>query len=334
MNSTTRGHLSRRRFLIGSLVIPVAASAVAACAPAATAQPSPTVAKASDLRIGYQKGGGVFLWLKNQKTLEKKFGSAVNVSWLEFSAGPPILEAMNSGTVDLATTGETPPIFAEAAGTPLLYVATTFGSGAGQGLLVPETSPIKAVADLKGKKVAFNKASSAHLFIVRALEKNGLQYTDIQPTFLAPADARAAFQGGSIDAWVIWDPYYSAAQQELQAKVILDGKNLAQTRSYYLASETFTKSHPDILKSVIQELQSATTWSKTHTDEYAQILANETGLDVAVWKQALQVDNPDVTFIDDATVTYQQKVADTFLRLGLIPSKLVIKQAAWYGDKA
>ncbi len=334
MTSSTKASLTRRRFLIGSLVVPLAAAAVAACGPTASAQPTATAVKPTELRIGYQKGGGVFLWLKNQKTLEKKFGSTVNVSWVEFSAGPPILEAMNSGTVDLGTTGETPPIFAEAAGTPLLYVATTFGSGAGQGLLVPENSPIKAVADLKGKKVAFNKASSAHLFIVRALEKNGLQYTDIQPTFLAPADARAAFQGGSVDAWVIWDPYYSAAQQELKAQVILDGKNLAQTRSYYLASETFTKNHPDVLKSVITELQTATTWSKTHTDDYAQVLANETGIDVAVWKQALQTDNPDVTFIDDATVTYQQQVADTFLRLGLIPNKLDIKQAAWFGDKA
>jgi sulfonate transport system substrate-binding protein len=324
---------SRRRFLAGAALVSLAA-ALTACTSGAASQPAPTAAKPTDLRIGYQKGGGVFLWLKNQKTLEKKFGAAVNVSWVEFSAGPPILEAMNSGTVDLGTTGETPPIFAEAAGTPLRYVATTFGSGAGQGLLVPENSPIKAVADLKGKKVAFNKASSAHLFIVRALEKNGLQYSDIQPTFLAPADARAAFQGGSVDAWVIWDPYYSAAQQELKAKVLLDGKNLAQTRSYYLAADAFTKSHPDILKSVIQELETATTWSKTHADDYAQVLANETGIDIAVWKQALQTDNPDVTFIDDATVTYQQQVADTFLRLGLIPNKLDIKAAVWYGDKA
>jgi sulfonate transport system substrate-binding protein len=282
------------------------------------------------LRVGYQKNG-VLLLLKNQKTLEKRFGSSVNVSWTLFPAGPPLLEAMNSGTIDIGSTGETPPIFAEAAGTPLLYVATTLGSGAGQGIIVPQNSPIRTIADLKGKKVAFNKASSAHLMIVRALEANGLQYSDVEPVFLAPADARAAFQGGSVDAWVIWDPFYAAAQQELHARVLVDGQNLAQTRSYYLASDSFTKAHPDILRGMIQELQTATTWTKQHPDDYAKILSDETGVDIAVWKQTLQTDPPNVTFIDESTITYQQKVADTFLRLALIPKKLDVRQVSWNG---
>jgi len=184
-----------------------------------------------EIHIGYQNNG-VWLYLKSQGILEKRFGPNVKITWALFPAGPQLLEAMNAGAIDVGNTGETPPVFAQAAGTPLKYVAVLSGNGAGQAILVPENSPLKTVADLKGKKVAFNKASSAHLMVVKALRKFGIDYGDIIPVFLAPPDARAAFQGGSIDAWVIWDPFRAAAIKELNARTLVEGQNVSPTKSY------------------------------------------------------------------------------------------------------
>jgi sulfonate transport system substrate-binding protein len=343
-----RASLSRRGFITATFGV-LAASVMAACAsqspaaPTATSKVAPATAPSSnptaaskpaestvDLRIGYQKNG-VLVLLKGQKALEKRFGSNVNVTWLLFTSGPPLLEALHTGSLDLGTTGDTPPIFAQAAGTPLVYVASTLSSGAGSGTVVPEKSSISSVKDLAGKKVAFTKASSAHLLIVRTLEKAGLKYADIQAEFLQPPDARAAFQGGSVDAWTIWDPFYTAAQQELRAKVLIDGKDVAQSRGFYLASQALVKDHADIVRTTIDELQQGSTWAQQHTDEYAKVLADETGVGIDVWKQALKVDTPNVTYIDDAAIAYQQKVADQFFQLGLIPKQLDVRQASWFG---
>jgi sulfonate transport system substrate-binding protein len=242
-----------------------------------------------------------------------------------------MLEALHTGSLDFGTTGDTPPIFAQAAGTPLVYVGSTLSSGAGSGTVVPEKSSISSIKDLAGKKVAFTKASSAHLLLVRTLEKAGLKYADVQPEFLQPPDARAAFQGGSVDAWTIWDPFYTAAQQELKARVLIDGKDVGQSRGFYLASQSFVKDHADIIRATIDELQQGSAWAQQHTDEYATVLANETGVGIEIWKQALKVDMPNVTYIDDAAITYQQKVADVFFQLGLIPKPLDVRQASWLG---
>ena len=147
-----------------------------------------------------------------------------------------MLEALNVGSIDLGSTGDIPPIFAQAAGADLLYVGVEPPKPKAEVILVPENSPIKTVADLKGHKVAFQKGSSSHNLLLRSLQKAGLQFTDIQPAYLTPADARAAFQQGNVDAWAIWDPYYSAALLQGGVRVLGDGTNLNQTGSFYLAA--------------------------------------------------------------------------------------------------
>lgn len=289
---------------------------------------------AVELRIGYQRGGEYWNLLKAEGTLEKLLGPNVKVTWSLFAAGPPMLEALNAGAIDIGEVGETPPIFAQAAGAPLLYVAQEASSGAGSAILVPADSPIKTIADLKGKKVAFTKASSAHLLTIRALEKNGLSYSDIQPALLAPPDARAAFEGGSIDAWVIWNPFFEAAVQELKAKILVDGADVSPTRSYVIAARPFVEKNPDKVLAIIDELKKAQTWSKDHVDEYAALLEKETQLSAAVWKGAFNRERPELQLLDDQTAVDQQKVADIFFDLQLIPEKLDIKSVIWEGNKA
>src|SRR5258708_39704302 len=186
------------------------------------------------VRIGYQKYGKLVL-LKGRGTLEKKLGPlGYTVSWTEFPSGPPLLEALNVGSIDFGISGETPPIFAQAPGAPLVYLAYDPPAPQGEAILVPKDSSLKSVADLRGRKVALNKGSNVHYLLVKALEKAGLKYTDIEPVFLAPADALAAFTRGSIDAWVIWDPYEAAAEALTGARILADGTGLVANRQLYL----------------------------------------------------------------------------------------------------
>lgn len=221
---------SRRR-LLGAL----SAAALAA------ALPRPARAASDTLRIGYQKYGTLVL-LKAQGTLEKRLAPlGIQVKWAEFPGGPQLLEALNVGSVDFGTTGETPPIFAQAAGADLQYVAYEPPAPKGEAIVVAKDSPLKSVKDLKGKRVALNKGSNVHYLLVKALEKAGLKYEDVQTVFLNPSDARAAFERGSVDAWVIWDPFLAAAEHQLGARQLADGVGLVSNHQFYLASRRYAE---------------------------------------------------------------------------------------------
>ncbi len=160
------------------------------------------------------------------------------VTWVEFSFGPPLLEAISLGAIDLGQTGDAPPIFAQAAGGPITYVAAQEAAGSGAAVLVQKDSPLRTLADLKGKRVAFAKASSAHNLTIAALEKAGLTYRDIEPVTLAPADAAAAFARGSVDAWTIWDPYFAIAEMQPTTRVLALATDIAKPNNFFLAHKT------------------------------------------------------------------------------------------------
>lgn len=162
----------------------------------------------AQLRIGYQKSSTLITILKSEGELEKALAPlGVHVSWHEFANGLPLLEAVNTGNIDFsADVADTVPIFAQAAGAKLAYVAEEAASPTAQAILVPEGSPIKSVRDLKGKKVAVTKGAGSHYLLLAALSKAGLSFGDISPAYLTAADGRAAFVSGNVDAWVAWDP--------------------------------------------------------------------------------------------------------------------------------
>lgn len=320
-------------------VLLLLALVIAACVPAAPSAPAaspadvaaPAAATAPvQLRIGYQRGGE-FMLMKVQQSLEKRFGADVAVTWTLFTSGPPLLEALNAGEIDLGSTGDTPPIFAQAAGVPLVYVASRTTNGAGSAVLVNADSPLQSVEELKGKKVAFAKASSAHLLLIRTLEKFGLTYSDIEPVFLQPAEARAALQSNSVDAWVIWNPFMEAAKQELNARVLIDGSEVSPTKGFVLARDAFVADHADLVLGVIEELQRTRQWALENINEYAALLEKETEVPASVWVNSFQTDAPEYVLMDEAAVTYQQNVADIFYDLELIPEPLAIAKTVWYG---
>ena len=216
---------SRRSWLQRGLRAGAALGLAAALLPASAQN------KAETLRIGYQKYGTLTV-LKARGDLEKRLApQGIEVKWTEFPAGPQLLEGLNVGSIDFGTVGEAPPIFAQAAGADLVYVANQPPAPTGEAIVVPKDSPLKSVAELKGKKVALNKGSNVHYLLLKALEKAGVKYGEVHVVFLPPADARAAFERGAVDAWVIWDPFLAAAEKQLGAKVLADGKGWCRTTS-------------------------------------------------------------------------------------------------------
>jgi sulfonate transport system substrate-binding protein len=285
--------------------------------------------KSSDsvLRIGYQKYGTLVL-LKARGSLEKRLAPLhVEVQWTEFPAGPQLLEGLNVGSIDFGTVGEAPPIFAQAAGADLVYVANEPAASTGEAILVPKNSPIKSVSDLKGKKVALNKGSNVHYLLVKLLEKAGVRYIDIDTIFLTPADARAAFERGSVDAWVIWEPFFAAAQRQTGARILADGNGVVSNHQFFLAARPYAKKRADVVAIVIEELAKVDEWAKANTNEAAAVLQPQIGLDQATLELALSRGGYGVTPINDAVLAEQQNIADAFYELKLIPKHINVRDA-------
>ncbi|MET0219748.1 MAG: aliphatic sulfonate ABC transporter substrate-binding protein [Tardiphaga sp.] len=281
-----------------------------------------------EVRIGFQKAG-IFPVVKQRRTLETIFKArGIDVKWVEFQFGPPILEAINTGNVDFGYTGDAPPIFAQAARANLLYVAAVPSAGYNQGIVVPDSSPIRTLADLKGKKVGFAKGSSAHNTTVAALEKAGLAYTDITPVTLNPADAVAAFAGGNIDAWSIWDPYLALAENG-KVRVIAFAKDVQDSNSFFLANKDFTTKHPDIVALLNQTFNDEGKWAVDHRAEVSTSLREATGVDQAATTRAVNRSQYAVTPITDKIIATQQETADRFFKLGLIPKAVNVRDIVW-----
>lgn len=303
----------------------LAAALSLAAAPLAWAQKGEWV-----LRVGHQKG-----WLsvlKSRGTLEKRLNPlGVSVTWTEFNAGPVQLEALNVGSIDFGDVGEAPPIFAQAAGAPLVYAGATVPRPALEAVVVPKDSPIRRVVDLKGKRVAFNKGSNVHYFLVKLLEKHGLQYADVQPVFLAPADARAAFEKGAVDAWAIWDPFLAAVEKTLGARQLADARGVVNNRAFYFTSRDFATRNPDVLRIAIEEINVLERWISKNQAAAATELSGILGLDRSVTELFLSRADYGAAPVGREVLEEQQHIADTFYDLKLIPRKLNLLDAAPVG---
>jgi sulfonate transport system substrate-binding protein len=281
----------------------------------------------SVIRIGYQKYGTLVL-LKARGTLEKRLAPLhVEVKWTEFPAGPQLLEGLNVGSIDFGTAGEAPPIFAQAAGADLVYVGNEPPASAGEAILVSKDSPIKTVAELKGKKIALNKGSNVHFLLVKLLEKAGVQYKDIDTVFLTPADARAAFERGSVDAWAIWEPFLAAAQRQTGARILADGNGVVSNHQFFLASRSYAAKKADVVAIVLQEVAAVDQWAKTNQNAAAAALQPQIALDQATIELALSRGGYGVTPISDPVLAEQQRIADAFYDLKLIPKHIDVRDA-------
>jgi sulfonate transport system substrate-binding protein len=277
------------------------------------------------LRIGYQKNGSLVI-VRQQNGL-KALPAAVE--WVEFTSGPPILEALNAGAIDFCATGDTPPIFAQAAGADVIYVGGQPIVGTNSAILVRQDSPIRTLADLRGKRVAYTKGSSAHNFVVQALASVGMKPADIQSVFLQPADAGAAFRNGSLDAWAIWDPFYAIAAADPGVRVLTTAEGVAPTNSFFLARRAFADQNPALVLAVLDAINVAAAWVRAHPEELAEIMAQVTGVPLAAQRVAAPRGVYAVQPMDQAIIARQQAIADSFADLKIIPARIDIRSAVW-----
>ena len=279
------------------------------------------------LNIGFQKYG-VLPILKERGTLETVLKQqGVNVKWVEFPAGPQLLEGLNVGSVSFGEAGEAPPIFAQAANSNLVYVANQPEAPKAEALIVQKDSNIQSVQDLKGKRVALNKGSNVHYLLLKVLEANNLKLSDIEVVYLPPSNARAAFERGAVDAWVIWDPFFAAAEHQIGARVIATGENIVSNHQFYLADRKFAEANPQIIDAVVNELNLTTEWVSSHQDEAAKLLEKPTGLAFDVLKTSISRMGFGVKPLTPEVAQKQQQVADAFYGQQLIPAKLNIQSA-------
>jgi sulfonate transport system substrate-binding protein len=308
--------ISRRSMLLSALAI----SAFGLLGPAALAQSAP-----EPVRIGFQRSSTLIAILKTNGELEKALAPlGVKVTWHEFTSGLPLLESINVGNIDFgADVADTVPIFAQAAGAQLAYVAEEKASPSAQAILVAENSPIKTLADLKGKKIAVTKGAGSHYLLLAALAKAGLNFKDISPAYLAPGDGRAAFVSNNVDAWVAWDPFFTSTRHQTNARILADGAGgLASYKRYYLTSATFAEKRSDVLNVIYGKLAETGRWVKANPKEAAALLAGLWSIEPAIVEEANSHRSYAVDHVTPERLSDQQKIADVFHAEGLIPTKV------------
>ncbi|MGB4061649.1 MAG: sulfonate ABC transporter substrate-binding protein [Burkholderiaceae bacterium] len=326
---------TQRRRLLQMLAVTAATwgSTAPVFLPQAFAQSARSEKPLERLRIGYQKSAVNLVIAKQHGALERRFPNA-KVSWVEFPAGPQLLEALSVGSLEFGLTGDSPPVFAQAAGKDLVYAGAEPAKPDSSAVLVLKGSALHKLADLKGKKVALQKGSSAHYLLVRAVEKAGLQWTDIQPVYLAPADARAAFERGSVDAWVIWDPFYAATELAIAPRVLTTGRGLSGNNSFYLASRGLATDHPSAIRVLFEELTLADRFAQQERPKAIKLISDFSGLDAGVVSLFLgRRPSSPVDSLGTQTVADQQRVADAFTALGLIPKAVNVSDIVWQAPR-
>lgn len=283
-----------------------------------------------EISLGYQKYGSLII-LKSTGELEKRLKEkGVVVKWAEFQFGPPMLEALNAGSLDFAITGETPPVFAQAAkGSPLVYVANEPASPQGEGIIVKADSNVQTVADLKGKKVAAAKGSNSHYFLIQALAKAGLALSDIDLAYLAPADARAALERGDVAAWSIWDYFYAAAEVQLGTRTLTNGEGIVNNYAFYTSRRDFVEKYPELVEIVLDEVRKTDEWIKNNPADAAEKLAVNVGVDAKILEKALRRSNYGPEHIKPEVAAAQQKIADTLVDIKLLPNAIKVEDAVW-----
>ncbi|WP_311774835.1 MULTISPECIES: aliphatic sulfonate ABC transporter substrate-binding protein [Nostoc] len=288
-------------------------------------QPVSNTTQKQQVRVVYSKLGSLAV-MRKLGTLEKSLAAKnFTVKWLEFAAGPQALEALNADSLDIAATAESPPIFAQAAGTPLVYVASTAFNGKGVSFLIPANSPIKTVADFKDKRVSFQKASIAHYVLLKALQKEGLKLTDVKSVFLPPPDANVAFSQGGLDVWITWEPYITRAVQKNIGRVLRDGQGLQNLGGFYSTSRKFANEHPEVLKIFLEELLKADEWSQKNPDKLAELVSPDVGIDIPTLKQIQAKSAYGLIPITEEVVNKQQQIADLWYAQGLLPKKVNVR---------
>ncbi len=283
--------------------------------------------KTKVVRMGYMTAGDI---TRSRQVLEKRLNPlGIKIEWAKFTAGPQLLEAMNVGSLDVGAVGETPPIFAQVTGIPFVYIASTKPpTGEGTAIVVHKDSPIKTVADLKGKTLAFQRATASQYFVVKALQEAGLKLSDVKHLNLISPETRAAFIRRSIDAGVINDPQLAEFQRTVGVRILRDGKGITTQGGYWLAARSFVKDNPELVKIILEEVNNVGKWAEANPRDVAEIIGRDAKLDISTLEKVVRRRRYTLRPINDEILSGQQKIADLFYEQKFITKKINVKEAA------
>ncbi|MBH8562854.1 sulfonate ABC transporter substrate-binding protein [Nostoc sp. CENA67] len=284
--------------------------------------------KTKVLRMGYQSSGDI---VRVRGVLEKRLSPlGIKVEWAQFAQGPQLMEAMNVGKIDVGSVGETPPIFAQAAGARIVYLAgrrLTQNSGAGSAIVVPKGSPIKTLAGIKGQKVVFQKGSASHYFIIQALKEVSLKYSDIQVLSMPNVEARGAFIQGTIPVWVTGDPHLALVEKLHGARVLRDAKNIGTPGGYYVGTREFAKDNPELVRIILEEIDKNGQWAEANRKEVAKLVAPILKIDLPIQEIISGRSNFRLKGITPELMKDQQRIADLFYNEKILPKKIDVQEA-------
>ncbi|XXN64870.1 ABC transporter substrate-binding protein [Enterobacter ludwigii] len=257
------------------------------------------------------------------------------IEWAEFPAAAPLAEALNAGAVDAGIIGDAPLLFSLAAGSQVKAVAVSKSVPEGLAVLVSLDSPIKTVAELKGKNIATGRGSIGHFEALKALEQAGVSDKAVKWRFLTPADARIALANGSVDAWSTWDPYTALAEVTHTGRVLVNGVGLSSGNSFLAATDAALKDEAKrvALQDYVNRLAAADRWANSHVDEYSSTLAKIIGFPKEAAAKSFSRRKSHWQSIDEATISQQQETADFYQKYGLIQKPLDVKPTFYHGLK-
>lgn len=283
------------------------------------------------LNIGDQKG--------NMRAQLEASGALKNVSykinWYEFPAAAPVAEALKVDAIDIGYLGDAPFIFANSNGGTAKAIAVYKADSYPVAILVPQNSPIKSAKDLKGKSLAFNKGSISHLLTLKALEQQGLKPEDVTFKFLPPADGKLAVANGSVDAWVVWDPYTAYAELKDHFRVVVNGRGLYSGYTFLAATDKSLKDQSKrvAIQDFIYRLKESQAWAGQHGDEFGKAYAKITGLPEDVGIKAFKRRNASWEPIDNEVIKVSQGTADFYTKYKLIDKKFDVTSSFDTGFK-
>ncbi|NEU30337.1 aliphatic sulfonate ABC transporter substrate-binding protein [bacterium LRH843] len=324
------------------LLISVLVIALAACGSepkeneaAGTAENNETETEATEtasgdkvVRVGYQKGNTINI-LKESGFLEEALEpEGITVEWKEFTHGNTLMEGLATGNIDFGHAADGPGIFAQAGNKPIVYVGADLPNPEGVGVLVHKDAGISSAADLKGKKIGALKGGNHHYLAILAIEEAGLGVDDVEWVYLQDAaQMRTAFETKKIDALATYDPFFAGTEIDLDTVNLTEGKEYDYpNRTFYFAHDAFYNEQPELVETILDAIDKSDQWANENKPEVVKLVSAMLGIDEEVIARAIERREYGVDRINEEIIAAQQKQADVYAEIGLIPGEVDVAE--------
>lgn len=277
--------------------------------------------------VGYQKADPIDISKTRGELVKKMKKKGYKVVFKEFQDGSSLMQALKSGSIDYARTGDTPTVTAQANGTKLTYIAAGSSKAKGSAVVIKKGSSISSIADLKGKKIAYTKNTSSEYMIRKVLQKAGLTTSDVTLVNMDQSSASVAFSKGKVDAWATWDPYTAQAQVKSNAKILISGEGLTNNRDFIISTKKYAKNHTEVSKYLVKYVQEDMVWARTHKTKLIDMMAKQLNISKKVVKLQVSRRSYSMHSVTSSILDEEQKIADLFYDEGVITKKITVSDS-------